>query len=134
MAGDHFGEWLTTDVYDEPVDERRVVHNHEHGAVSAWYDPDAVAGDELAALTGWAARRNEAGLANDAGAGVIVSPYPEALDAPAAVSFRSWSGGLDCETFDEVVADGFLLDHLGQAPEGNLAPGLDGIVERAALA
>lgn len=132
-AGDHLGEWVEAAVYDEAPDERSVVHNHEHGAVSVWFDPSAIADGDLEALRSWAASRN-AELANDAGAGIIVAPFDEGLADGAAVAFRAWSGGLDCAAFDRVVADGFLLERFGQAPEGNLAPDLDAVVVRSTAA
>lgn len=130
-AGDHLGEWVEVAVYEERPDERAVVHNHEHGAVSVWYDPEVLDPRQIDALTTWATARNEAGLANDAGAGVIVSPFRDELPEGVAVAFRSWTGGLDCTAFNEVAADGLLLERFGQAPEGNLAPSLDGVIQLA---
>lgn len=132
-AGDHLGAWIEAAVYTDAPDERAVVHNHEHGAVSVWYVPDAIADDELDLLRSWAEARNEH-LANDAGAGVVVAPFPAGLDGDAVVAFRAWTGGLDCAAFDPVVADGFLLERFGDAPEGELAPSLDGVVEAATSA
>lgn len=129
-AGDHLGRWLEPGVYDSMPDERSVIHNHEHGAVSVWYVPDLDA-RQVAALTTWAEARNGAGLANEAGAGVIVSPFPEGLEGDAKVAFRSWGAAVDCEAFNKVAADGFLLEAFGNAPEGGLAPPLDTVVQGA---
>lgn len=132
-AGDHLGAWIDAGVYaDDAPDERAVVHNHEHGAVSVWYAPDAIGEEGLDLLTTWAEARNEH-LANDAGAGVIVAPFADGLDGDA-VAFRSWTGGLDCAAFDPLVGDGFLLERFGDAPEGALAPSLEGIIDGATAA
>lgn len=132
-AGDHLGAWVDAGVHEQAPDERAVVHNHEHGAVSVWYVPDAIPDDELELLRAWAEARNEH-LANDAGAGVVVAPFDEALAGDAVVAFRAWTGGLDCAGFDPTVADGVLLERFGDAPEGHLAPPLEGVVERATSA
>jgi hypothetical protein len=118
-AGPHLAEWIEAGVRDRPADERNVVHNHEHGAVSVWY---AEGSDEVAvgAITAWAEARNAAGLETQAGAGIVVSPTDVLTDG-VGVAFRSWTGGLDCAEFTAVVGDGFVLDHYGEAPEGNLA-------------
>jgi hypothetical protein len=119
-AGPHLAEWLDPGVREEPADERAVVHNHEHGAVSVWYaagNGDAAVG----ALTQWAEARNAAGLETPAGAGIIASPTDAELSDGVTVAFRSWTGGLDCAEFTAIVGDGFVLDHYGEAPEGNLA-------------
>lgn len=131
-AGDHLNRWVEAQVYDERPDERSVVHNHEHGAISVWYEPDAIEQRQLDNLIAWAEARNAAGLANEAGAGVIVSPFRDGFPTEdATVAFRSWTEALDCEAFNQVVADGFLLSSYGNAPEGALAGSLDGVVERA---
>lgn len=129
-AGGHLGRWVEARDHEVAPDERSVVHNHEHGAVSVWYLPASIAPEELVSLRRWAAARN-AELANDAGAGVVLTPFDGSLEGEAVVAFRAWTGGLDCRSFDPVVADGFLLERFGDAPEGSLAPELDGVVVRA---
>ncbi|GGI04228.1 hypothetical protein GCM10011354_08060 [Egicoccus halophilus] len=123
-SGPHLDSWLAVGVYDGPVDERAVVHNLEHGGIVAWYDPAAIAAEDLTALQDWAEQRNRAGLGNRAGGGVLVAPFEDApLSAPLAL--RAWHVGADCERFDAAFADAFLLEHFGDrgsAPEGNLAP------------
>lgn len=131
--GDHLGAWVEARVYEEAPDERAVVHNHEHGAISVWYAPDAIAEDALDTLRAWAEARNDA-LANDAGAGVVVAPFDDGLEGGTVVALRAWTGGLDCDVFDPVVADGFLLERFGDAPEGGLAPDLAGVVDAATSA
>lgn len=121
IGGPHTPEWLPAGVFDGPVEERSAVHNLEHGAVAIWYDADAP-DDQVAALEAWAQERNDAGLFDErTGAGLLVAPWEDALDAPFAV--RAWGVAADCEAFDTAFADVFLLDHFGTAgvaPEGSL--------------
>lgn len=131
-SGPHFGDWVPVDVYSDAIDERAVVHNLEHGAVAAWYDPATVAEDDVDQLIEWAQARNQAGLANRAGAGIIVSPFDGELAAPLA--FRAWLVAADCQAFNASFADGFLLEHFGEAgaaPEGGLAPDVTRIITPA---
>lgn len=125
-AGPHLGRWVEVDVYDEPLDERAVVHNHEHGAVSVWYATGEAGG--ISTLGEWAEARNAAGLQTQAGAGVIVAPADVELAEGVTIALRSWTGGWDCEGFTTLVGDGFLVEHYGDAPEGNLAADLSEVI------
>jgi hypothetical protein len=121
VGGPHFGEWLVAGVFDAPVEERAAVHNLEHGAVAVYLDP-GLAGDDVESVTGWATRRNDAGLLDErTGAGLLVAPWEGQLTPQ--VAFRAWGVAADCERFDETFADGFVRDHFGTAgaaPEGSL--------------
>ncbi len=37
-SGDHYGEWIRAGVYDEPTDDRNLVHSLEHGYVIMSYN------------------------------------------------------------------------------------------------
>jgi hypothetical protein len=128
-SGPHLAAWLEAGVYDGPIDERAVVHNLEHGAVWVAYDAAALDAGSVAELERWAGMRNDAGLANDAGAGLVVAPYDEPMDA--AVALRGWLIGLDCDGVDLSRFDTFLREHFGpagQAPERGLAPSFDAVL------
>ena len=108
-----------------PIDERSVVHNMEHGSVVVWFDPAVVGDDERGALGEWRDRRAELGYRSRAGGAVFASPMPPDLDAPPAVAFRAWGVAMDCDRFDPLVADAFLIEHWGthgEAPEAELSP------------
>ncbi len=111
--GPHFSTVHPVGIFDEPIDERRTTHNLEHGAVLVWYDPDVISDGDLDALEDWAADRNRAGFQQRSGAGLIVSPYFRQLDSGRAIAFRGWFTAVDCDGFDETVADGFLALHYG---------------------
>lgn len=122
--GPHFGIIAEPGVYGSPLDERAVLHNLEHGAVAVWFDPGVLGVDGVNALRAWAEARNTAGLAGEAGGGILAAPYTEPLPNDAAVAFRGWDVAMDCADFDATTADGFLLDHFGAAgtaPERRLA-------------
>lgn len=125
-SGPHFGAVLPVPrgAADRPIDERAVLHNMEHGAVVVWFDPAAVTGRERAQIADWRDARHDLGFTSRAGGAVFASPLPEIADAPA-VALRAWGVALDCERFDPVVADAFLVDHWGShgaAPESELSP------------
>lgn len=129
-SGPHFGGLLPLPrgTQDRPIDERAVLHNMEHGAVVVWFDRAAVTGADLEQVANWRDARHDLGFTSRAGGAVFASPLPEIEDAPA-VALRAWGVALDCERFDPVVADAFLVDHWGShgaAPEGELSPFPDG--------
>lgn len=106
------------------LDVRAVVHNLEHGAIAVWIDTNAVAADTVNQIEDWATQLQDAGMANDAGGSILISPAPPGTDV-APVSFRAWGQAIDCQTWAQPVADGFVARHFGsrgQAPEKNLAP------------
>lgn len=125
-SGPHFGGLLALPrgAADVPIDERAVLHNMEHGAVVVWFDRDAVPGRERERITDWRDARHALGFASRAGGAVFASPMPEIDDAPP-VALRAWGVAVDCERFDQVVADAFLVEHWGSqgaAPEADLSP------------
>lgn len=126
-SGQHYGTVLAlpSGVAGTPIDERAVLHNMEHGAVVVWFDPAAA---DLEAITDWREARAELGFVSRAGGAVFASPMPE-IDDPPPVALRAWGVAMDCERFDPIVADAFLVDHWGShgaAPEAELSPFPDG--------
>lgn len=122
-SGQHFGRLLALPdgTEDEPLDERAVLHNMEHGSVVVWFRADTGVREHVA---DWRASRARLGFTSSSGGAVFASPMPE-LDTPPAIALRAWGVAMDCERFDPVVADAFLVDHWGShgdAPEANLSP------------
>lgn len=121
-SGQHFSSVLPlpAGVPRAPIEERAVLHNMEHGAVVVWFSDPGTRG----ALEGWWAHRRDLGFTSPAGGAVYVSPMPD-LENPPAIALRAWGVAVDCDTWDPLVADAFLLDHFGDrgiAPERNLTP------------
>ena len=125
-SGRHYGTLLPlpAGTATVPIDERAVLHNMEHGSVVVWFAPAALATDTVAALSAWRDERDLLGFTSAQGGAVFASPMPE-LDDPPGVALRAWGVAVDCEGFDPLVADAFLVEHWGDhgiAPERNLAP------------
>ncbi|MEX2504645.1 MAG: DUF3105 domain-containing protein, partial [Egicoccus sp.] len=117
---------------DSQLDERSTTHNLEHGSVIAWYDPEQV--DAAGDMGGWSETLNANGFTNSrGGAAVMVSPYTDpGISSGKAVAFRAWGVAMDCDEWDETVANSFVIDHYGThgiAPERPLGPYPEGVLE-----
>lgn len=128
-SGPHFSQTLPIirSGSDNQLEERALGHNLEHGAIAAWYDPEQVDADTIAAMEDWSARLVESGFAEPrAGVGIFVSPYTDpGITSGKAVAFRAWGFSLDCDEWDETVANSVVLERFGDrgiAPEGRMAP------------
>jgi hypothetical protein len=113
------------------IDERSTTHNLEHGSIIAWYDPEQI--DEANAMGSWSETLNANGFASsNSGAAVMVSPYTDpGISSGKAVAFRAWGVAMDCDEWDETVANSFVIDHYGThgiAPERTLGPYPDGVL------
>lgn len=126
-SGRHFGAWLPLQgdrVPDDPIDERAVVHNLEHGAVVVWFDAAQVDGGTVERIARWRRERADLGFTSESAGGVFASPATQ-IDSGKAVALRAWGVAMDCDRFDPAVADAFLIDHWGShgaSPEANLSP------------
>ncbi|MGZ0712956.1 DUF3105 domain-containing protein (plasmid) [Coraliomargarita sp. W4R53] len=86
-GGPHAAMWLNCATYSEPVPNENAVHSLEHGAIWVTYNPDLVAGDELAAL--------KAELPSSY---VILSPYS---DMDSAIAVTGWNHQLKVDSADD---------------------------------
>ena len=123
-SGRHHGRLLALpdDTPEAPIDERAVLHNMEHGSVVVWFAPGEGRRREVAA---WRASRARLGFTSPRGGAVFASPVPADVEQPPTVALRAWGVAMDCERFDPVVADAFLVEHWGShgiAPEASLSP------------
>ncbi len=108
------------------IDEVSSTHNLEHGTVIVWWDPGQ-ASEAEGEIADWSETLNASGFRRDAaGVGIMASPYEDpGISSGKAVAFRAWGVAMDCDTWDETVANGFVLDHFGTrgiGPERNAAP------------
>jgi len=118
------------------ISEVSSTHNLEHGTIIVWYDPDKVDRSTVSAIGEWAELLNEHGFRRDlGGVGIMSSPYTDpGISSGKAVALRAWGTAVDCDTWDETVAMGFVLEHFGTrgiAPERPLAPFPSGVLEWA---
>ncbi len=117
---------VSPDGYSRPIDERSSTHNLEHGAVIVWHAEDGdVSGREI---NDWAATLNANGFGNRSelsGAAVLSAPYAGEITSGKQVAFRAWGTAMDCDTFDEDVANAFVARNFGTrgiGPERTFAP------------
>jgi len=125
-SGRHYPQTLAVPerVPSEPIDERAVVHNMEHGSVVIWFDASQVHSEVIGVMQDWMRERRVAGFESSAAGGVFVSPAA-VISSGRAVALRAWGYALDCDRFDITVADAFLQDHWGShgiSPEAHLSP------------
>lgn len=125
-TGPHNGQWAPWDVYTEPVEQFRLVHNLEHGGVVIQYGDD-VPQSTVDAIVGWY-REDPNGL--------VVAPFPQLGDK---VALQAWvtpetapeepGRGVvaTCPGFDAGVFDTFVEEYGFRGPErfdrGDLQPG-----------
>jgi hypothetical protein len=111
-----------------PVDERALTHNLEHGSVIAWFDPEQVDSGTERDMETWMLSRQQMGFESRAGGDVFVSPYA-GITSGKAIALRAWGEAMDCDAWNQDVADAFIIDHWGThgiAPERPLSPYPDG--------
>jgi hypothetical protein len=120
--------------FSSQVDERTSTHNLEHGSVIVWYDPDD-AGDQAGDIADWTELLNANGFEGPAnsGAGIISAAYEDpGISSGKAVAFRAWGTAMDCDTFDEDVANAFVIENYGTrgiGPERTFAQYPEGVLE-----
>ena len=125
VSGPHFANQSRTisGIPNQPLDERQVTPNLEHGALVVWYDPAQVDEATVADMEEWMQDRLDMGYQSRAGGSIFVSPYDGDISAPIAM--RMWGFALDCQEWDSTAADSMLIDYYGThgfAPEANLSP------------
>ncbi|TDX76028.1 uncharacterized protein DUF3105 [Rathayibacter sp. PhB151] len=92
-GGPHNAVWMNCGVYDEPVPNENAVHDLEHGAVWATYDP-SLPQSEVDAL-----------IAAMPDTYAVVSPY-EGLDSPIVLS--AWDAQVAIDSPEDPRIDAFI--------------------------
>ncbi|WP_244259390.1 DUF3105 domain-containing protein [Rathayibacter sp. VKM Ac-2759] len=92
-GGPHNSVWMNCGVYDQPVPNENAVHDLEHGAVWATYDP-SLPQSEVDAL-----------IAAMPDTYAVVSPY-EGLDSPIVLS--AWDAQVAIDSPDDPRIDAFV--------------------------
>lgn len=122
-AGPHYGETAIYGAYDAPLQQARLVHNLEHGAVYVQYGKDVPA-DTVAELRAFYERNRY---------GTLLAPYPS---LGSKIALGAWvdegSGRGDgvqalCSAFDADAYQAFLAAYQFKGPERfaptTMAPG-----------
>jgi hypothetical protein len=117
-TGPHHAQWAPYDVYDRPVDQLRLLHNLEHGALVIQYGED-VPQSEVDAIVSW--YREDPN-------GKVVAPLPELGDEIALAAWTtpdSPGAGEDegqgvlakCTAFDRNAFNRFRDTYAFRGPE-----------------
>jgi hypothetical protein len=106
---------IVSDGASSQLDERSLTHNLEHGAIIAWYDPEQVDRGTASQMGDWAGTLNANGFRFDrAGTAIFVAPYEEpGISSGKSVAFRAWGTAMDCDEWDETVANAFVIENFG---------------------
>ncbi|MEX2325025.1 MAG: DUF3105 domain-containing protein [Nitriliruptoraceae bacterium] len=115
------------------ISEVASTHNLEHGSIIVWWDPESVPRSTANDIGSWAETLNASGFRRDVGGvGIMTAPYEDpGMSSGKSIALRAWGTAMDCDTWDETVANAFVLDNYGMhgiGPERNLAPFPDGVL------
>ena len=118
---------IISDGASRQIDEASTTHNLEHGSVIVWYDPEQVDRATANEMGDWAGTLNASGFRVDrGGVAIFVSPYEDpGISSGKAIALRAWGTAVDCDEWDETVANAFVIEHYGThgiGPERMLAP------------
>ena len=113
-SGPHFGIPAPFDFYNDPVEQFRLVHNLEHGAVVIQYGDD-ISDETVQEIQDWYLEDPN---------GLVVAPYPRLGNRIALTAWteeedsRYGSGHVArCPRFDEDAFDEFLDEYGFRGPE-----------------
>ena len=104
-GGPHYINPLPGGVYDQPVDDGRVIHSLEHGLIWISYRPDGLSESELKAVKK---------VADDQPSDVVLSPRPDNKDGLVVVS---WGRRLTVKPDDTDTLKKFISANLNRSPE-----------------
>ncbi|TAK76142.1 MAG: DUF3105 domain-containing protein [Dehalococcoidia bacterium] len=104
-GGPHYVNPLPGGVYDQPVDDGRVIHSLEHGLIWITYKPGAISDAQLKELLDLVDGRKR---------DVVLSPRPENKDALVATS---WGRRLVIKPGDMKTVKDFISTNLNRSPE-----------------
>jgi hypothetical protein len=104
-SGPHYPTPAIWNIYTDPVDQIRVVHNLEHGGIVVQYG-DKVPAETVAQITNW--------YDNSDRSGILVAPLPALGDK---VALTAWTHLATCPGFDQKAVDAFTDAHRYKGPE-----------------
>jgi hypothetical protein len=107
-------------VYTTPQPEEQLIHSLEHGGIVIWYDPEALAPDQVSQLADYVNRQTSSGISGRYK--FILSPW-EGPDFGHPIAVTSWRQLLYLDEVDMDAIEAFQRAHYGRAPEPNGGPG-----------
>ena len=109
-SGPHYGGVVEAGFYEEPQPLGDVVHTLEHGAVVAYYAPDALTEEAQSSLRSWT--NNHTGTWQS----FLAMPYPyEQPKTPFVLT--AWRHILRMDEYDADTVRAFAAEFLGRGPE-----------------
>ena len=119
-GGAHYGAWAVWGFYRQPVNQREVVHNLEHGAVVIWWGPQ-VASSTVDKLEAFYQQKPEGMFGTPIG-GLGKKIALTAWTDPKNSYYRNGDYGLGhlavCGSYDEKAFAAFRDAFRGKGPEG----------------
>lgn len=109
-SGPHYSSTVSAGFYSEPQPLGGLVHTLEHGAIVAYYDPQAIT-DE--------ARKNLKQLANThtgTWRSFVAVPYPYE-NPESAYTLTAWRHRLRMDEYSAETVRAFTAEYLGRGPE-----------------
>jgi hypothetical protein len=103
-SGNHYATPAVWNLYEEPVEQARVVHNLEHGGVAIQY------GSEVPQETASAVRDFYLDDPN----GILLAPLPRLRDK---IALTAWTQIATCDGFDESAFKAFIDAFRAKGPE-----------------
>ncbi|GAA0206399.1 DUF3105 domain-containing protein [Halobaculum roseum] len=109
-SGPHYSGVVEAGFYEEPQTMGDLVHTLEHGAVVAYYVPDALTDEARSSLETWA--NSHTGTWQSFVA--VPNPYD---DPQAPYTLTAWRHLLRMDEYDEDVVRAFAAEYIGRGPE-----------------
>ncbi|QZP36252.1 DUF3105 domain-containing protein [Halobaculum magnesiiphilum] len=109
-SGPHYSGVVEAGFYEEPQTMGDLVHTLEHGAIVAYYVPDALTDEARSSLETWA--NSHTGTWQSFVA--VPNPYD---DPQAPYTLTAWRHLLRMDEYDEDVVRAFAAEYIGRGPE-----------------
>lgn len=113
-SGPHYGRWVASGLYDQPVDPRGYVHNLEHGWVVLLYRPDADPAIIETLRAFWRDPPPDPHCSASPTPRIIVTPAP---GLEGVVGLAAWRRGYTTDTVTRAILEAFFATCREAAPE-----------------
>ncbi|MFC6786566.1 DUF3105 domain-containing protein [Halobaculum halobium] len=112
-SGPHYSGVVGAGFYEEPQPMGDVVHTLEHGAIVAYYAPDALTDEAQSNLQAWA--NDHTGTWQS----FLAMPYPyDEPETPYALT--AWRHLLRMDEYDADAVEAFAAEYIGRGPENSV--------------